>query len=84
MYGRALKLLAKKSAAGSASELAEQAVTLIDYFLNTRGRFTVAVANSFASLRTQLDDLRVAERCVEEGDPGAPGLQSSPGIGSAR
>ena len=66
MYGRTLELLATESTAGSASDLAEQAIVLIEYFLNTRGRFTVAVANSFASLRTQLGELQ-GEKCrVEE------------------
>lgn len=66
MYGRALEMLAVESTAKSDSELAEQALVLISYFLKTRGRFTVAVANSFASLRTRLDDMRAGKRDVEE------------------
>ena len=66
MFARALELLAEDSKAGSATELAEQALTLIDYFLCTRGRFTVAVANSFALLRNPLEDLRVAGCGLEE------------------
>ncbi len=65
-YAHALDLLAEDCQAGSAAELAEQALTLIDYFLSTRGRFTVAVANSFALLRNQLEDLRASERRLEE------------------
>lgn len=66
MYGRALETLAVESTASSGVELAEQALFLISYFVKTRGRFTVAVANSFASLRTQLDDMRAADRNIEE------------------
>lgn len=65
IYGRALELLALESMARSGSELAGQAVALIDYFLVTRGGFTVAVANNFTSLRNQLEELREAV-CGEE------------------
>lgn len=41
-------------------------MALIDYFLDTRGRFTVAVANNFTSLRTQIEELRVGVRSEEE------------------
>ena len=66
MYGRALEMLAVESTAKSGGELAEQALVLISYFLKTRGRFTVAVANSFAALRTQLDEMRAGACNVEE------------------
>lgn len=66
MYGRALEMLAVDSTARSGRELAEQALNLIGYFLKTRGRFTVAVANSFAALRIQLDGMRAGDRNVEE------------------
>lgn len=49
LYGRALEMLARESTDISGSELAERALALIDFFLNTRGRFTGAVTNSFSS-----------------------------------
>lgn len=61
-----MELLATESKTRSGSELAVQAVALIDYFLDTRGRFTVAVANNFTSLRTQIEELRVAVRSEEK------------------
>lgn len=66
MYGRALEMIALESTAKSGSDLAEQALVLISYFLKTRGRFTVAIANSFDGLRTQLDDMRAGGFKVEE------------------
>lgn len=66
MYGRALEMLAVEGTARSGRELAEQALVLISYFVKTRGRFTVAVANSFASLRARLDDMRAAESSGED------------------
>ncbi len=66
MYGQALEMLAVESTARSGGELAEQALNLISYFSKTRGRFTVAVANSFAALRIQLDEIREGDRSVEE------------------
>jgi len=66
MYGQALEMLAAESTARSGRELAEQALILISYFLKTRGRFTVAVANSFAALRTQLDEMRAGDSNVAE------------------
>lgn len=65
-YGQALEMLAAESTARSGRELADQALNLINYFSNTRGRFTVAVANSFAALRTQLDEMQAGDRSVEE------------------
>ncbi|MXY92447.1 MAG: hypothetical protein F4047_16140 [Caldilineaceae bacterium SB0670_bin_27] len=66
MYGRALEMLAVESTARSGGDLAGQALNLISYFLKTRGRFTVAVVNSFAALRSQLDEMRTSDRSVEE------------------
>ena len=54
MFGRALELLASDSAAATGPDLARQALALVDYALESRGRFTAAVSNSFASLRSQL------------------------------
>ena len=54
MFGRALELLASDGAAATGPDLARQALALIDYALESRGQFTAAVSNSFASLRSQL------------------------------
>ena len=66
MYGHALELLATESRASSGSELAGQAIALIDYFLGTRGRFTVAVANGFTALSARLEELRSADRSGDD------------------
>ncbi len=66
LYGRALEMLARESTDISGSELAERALALIDFFLNTRGRFTGAVTNSFSFLRIQLRDLPADSRGVED------------------
>lgn len=76
-FGEALELLATDSEAASSAILAGQALSLVDYFLSTRGRFSAAVDNCFSPLRAQLssgqtsagsiDDVRNALRSFSRG-----------------
>lgn len=66
IFAEALELLAADSEARSGTDLAGQALSLVDYYLSTRGRFTVAIANSFSPLRTELISLRAEAAAIEE------------------
>ena len=66
VFGEALELLAADSDVASAAELAGQALSLVEYYMRTRGRFTVAVDNCFSPLRAELISLQEMGGRIEE------------------
>ena len=54
MFAQALEVLAKESQAHSAQALVDQGVSLLDYYLRTRGQYSTAIANAFAKCRKRL------------------------------
>ena len=65
-FGEALELLAADSEAASGAILAGQALSLVDYFLSTRGRFSAAVDNCFSPLRAQLSSGQASTGSIDE------------------
>jgi len=65
-FGEALELLAADSEAVSAADLADQALSLAEYYMRTRGRFSVAVENCFSPLRSKLISLQAIAGRIEE------------------
>ena len=65
-FGEALELLATDSEAPSGTILAGQALSLVEYFLSTRGRFSAAVDNCFSPLQAQLSSGQTSAGSIDE------------------
>lgn len=66
IFTEALERLATDSESPSGPLLAGQALSLVDYFLSTRGRFSAAVDNCFSPLQVELSSRQASAVSIDE------------------